>query len=137
MKRTSINPSQWNRQFLFDQGEVTEGATRHLRCSGQVSIVDDADAEMGLRVDHEGDLAGQIKAALANIDQLLKGAGMSRSDIVYLRFFTTDVDGFLENYGIYGEWIAEAGIQPPQSLLGLNRLALPGMMVEIECEAAT
>ena len=47
-----------------------------------------------------------------------------------------DIDAFLENYDVYAEWIGEAGTTPPQSLLGVNRLVLPELMVEIEAVAA-
>ena len=53
-----------------------------------------------------------------------------------LRFFTTDIDGFLANYDVYAGWIAEAGTRPPQSLLGIQRLFLPELLVEIEATAA-
>ncbi len=60
---------------------------------------------------------------------------MSRVDILSLRFFTTDVDEFLKNYDVYANWIREAGTMPPQSLLGVSRLVLPELLVEIEATA--
>jgi enamine deaminase RidA (YjgF/YER057c/UK114 family) len=36
---------------------------------------------------------------------------------------------------VYAEWIQEAGTRPPQSLLGVNRLVLPELLVEIEVVA--
>lgn len=137
MQRTSINPpaSDWGLKYIMDQGEVVTGTTRRLRCSGQVALVSDPDADYGYRVEHKGDLAGQIRAALANIDKLLEGAGMTRANLVFLRFYTVDIDGFLANYQIYAEWIAPSGIRPPQTLLGLTRLADPDLLVEIEAEA--
>ena len=51
-------------------------------------------------------------------------------------FYTTDVDAFLENYDVYAGWISEAGIRPPQTLLGIARLAAEDLMIEIEAEAA-
>ncbi len=47
------------------------------------------------------------------------------------------IDGFLKNYDIYAEWIAEAGMRPPQSLIGVQRLVLEELIVEIEVEAAS
>ena len=52
MKPTSINPTGWGLAILMDQGEVVEGTTRTLRCSGQVSLHDDLEAEMGYAVTH-------------------------------------------------------------------------------------
>ena len=105
MKRTSINPTKWGLPFLMDQGEVVEGTTRTLRCSGQVSLHDDPEAEMGLAVTHPGDMRGQIQDALGHLDTLLEGAGMTRANIVILRVFTTDIDEYLANYDLFAEWI--------------------------------
>ncbi|NNF63827.1 MAG: RidA family protein [Acidimicrobiia bacterium] len=136
MERTAVNPVDWGKEFLMNQAEVTEGASRHLRCSGQVDLVADPDSEMGVAVGHEGDMRGQIGAALEALDGLLDGAGMGRSDIVSLRFLTTSVAQFLEHYDVYAQWIGGAGVMPPQTLLGVNELAVPGLLVEIEMEAA-
>jgi enamine deaminase RidA (YjgF/YER057c/UK114 family) len=90
---------------------------------------------MGVSVVHAGDIRGQLQSALANIDAVLQRAGMTRSNVLTLRFFTTDVDGFLQNYDVYAGWIGEAGTMPPQSLLGVDRLVLPELLVEIEATA--
>ena len=136
MKRTAVNPTDWGAESLMHQGEVVEGTTRHLRCSGQVALVPDPDSPMGLSPAHVGDMGGQIGAALASVDEILSGAGMDRSNIVFINFFTTDVDAFLENYGVYGEWIGPAEVMPPQSLIGVSRLVMPDLLVEIEIQAA-
>lgn len=136
MKRTSINPTNWGLAFQMDQGEIVEDATRYLRCSGQVDIREDPESEIGISVQYPHDMPRQMEIALANIDAILAKANMTRANIVLLRFYTTDVDKFLENYPIYADWISTAGIRPPQSLLGVARLALPELVVEIEIEAA-
>lgn len=136
MKRESVNPWDWGLQWSMDQGELVGGVSRYLHCSGQVAVEPDASSEMGIVVRHVGDIRGQMQLSLANIDAVIRKAGMSRSNILSLRFFTTDIDGFLANYDVYAEWIKEAGTRPPQSLLGVNRLVLPELLVEIEAVAA-
>ncbi len=135
MNRTSVNPWDWGLQFNMDQGELVEGLTRTLHCSGQVAVAPDPDSEFGIRVLHPNEIRGQMEAALANVDAVLAVAGMDRSNILSLRFFTTDIDGFLANYDVYAAWIGEVGIRPPQSLLGVNRLVFPDLMVEVEATA--
>jgi len=135
MDRTSINPTDWGLQFSMDQGEMVKGGARHLRCSGQLSVVADAKSEMGIKVVAPGEIRGQMQCALANIDAILEKADMSRSNIVALRFFTTEIEAFLQNYDVYATWIGAAGIRPPQSLIGVQRLVLPDLLVEIEAEA--
>lgn len=136
MNRTPINPTDWGKQFLMNQGEIVEGATRSLRCSGQVAVVPDSESDLGISVVAHGDIRGQIVAALSNVDDVLSAAGMDRSNIVFVNFFTTDIDGFLENYAAYAEWISEVGTMPPQSLIGVARLVMPELLVEIEVSAA-
>jgi len=136
MKRESVNPTEWGLQFSMDQGELVQGATRHLRCSGQISAAPDSSSELGFKVVAPNDIRGQMECALANVDAILDKADMNRANIVALRFFTTEVDGFLENYDVYANWIGEAEIRPPQSLIGVQRLVLPDLVVEIEVEAA-
>ncbi len=136
MERTAINPTAWGLGFSMNQGEVVEGATRTLRCSGQVALEEDPAAPLGVSVVAAGDMRAQIASALASIDALLAGAGMQRSHVVFLHFYTTDVDAFLEHYDVYAEWIGAAGVRPPQTLLGVARLALPELLVEIEATAA-
>lgn len=136
MERTAVNPTDWGLGFYMNQGEIIQGGKRHLRCSGQVALVPDADAEMGLSVAHVGDIAGQMAVALARVDELLSGADMDRSNIIFINFFATDIDGFLENYEVYANWIAPSGVMPPQSLIGVSRLVMPDLLVEIEVHAA-
>jgi enamine deaminase RidA (YjgF/YER057c/UK114 family) len=135
MKRTAVNPTDWGLQWSFNQAEITEGLTRHMHCAGQVALEPDASADIGVRVVGEGDIRAQIARALANIDAILDEAGMSRANLLSLRFFTTEVDAFLENYDVYSAWIGEAGIMPPQTLIGVSRLVLPKLLVEIEATA--
>ena len=135
MKRTPVNPTDWGLQWSMNKAELVEGVTQTLHCSGQVALEPDPSSEMGIRVVGEGDMRGQIRSALSSIDAILAEAGMNRKNLLSLRFFTTDVDGYLQNYDVYAEWIGEAGIMPPQTLLGVSRLALPGLLIEIEATA--
>ena len=135
MKRESVNPWEWGLQFSMDQAEIVSGLTRHLNCSGQVALKPDPDAEMGVAVVAPNDMRGQMEYALSNVDAVLQKAAMDRKNVLSLRFFTTDIDGFLANYDVYARWIAEAGTRPPQSLIGVQRLVLPELVVEIEATA--
>ncbi len=135
MKRYSVNPWDWGLAFHMDQGELVENVTRHLCCSGQVAVEPAPGTELGIKVLHPNEIRGQMEAALANVDAVLAKAGMDRGNIMSLRFFTTDIDGFLENYDVYANWISVVGTRPPQSLIGVSRLVLPELMVEIEATA--
>jgi len=135
VQREAVNPWDWGLQFQMNQAEAVTGITRHLHCSGQVSVVPDASAEFGVSVVSPNDIRGQMQQSFANVDAMLAEAGMVRGDILHLNFFTTDMDGFLANYDVYAEWIGAAGINPPQSLIGVSRLFLPELKVEVEVSA--
>ena len=130
MKRTPVNPWDWSKQYQFNQAEIVEGTSRTLMCAGQTSVGADG------TVQHPNDLRAQITAALDNLEEVLKGAGMSLSNIVSMRIYTTDVDGTLANWDAVAGRLAGADVAPPQTLLGVARLAFPELKVEIEASAA-
>ena len=137
MHRESINPpDDWASQYQMNQGEVISGTERTLYLSGQVALESDPGSELGVKVVHEGDMRGQLSYALGLIDNLLTQAGMSRGNIVFVRFYSVDTAAFLENYDVYAAWIGAAGISPPQSDIGVAELAIPGLLIEVEVVAA-
>lgn len=136
MKRESVNNVEWGVPLMMDQAEIVQGATRTLRFSGQCSLRDDPNGPFGIGIDNPGDTRAQMQSALANIDAILTKANMTRKNLVHLRFFTTDIDGCLENYDVYADWIGAAGIRPPQSMIGVQRLVFPELKIEIEATAA-
>ncbi|WP_335990735.1 RidA family protein [Glycomyces sp. MUSA5-2] len=126
MERTAVNPVEWSLELGFNQGELVSGQTRTLYCAGQTSTGKDG------RPEHEGDMAAQLALSLDNLEAVLAGAGMSLPDLVRLNVYTTDVDELLRHYGVLAGRLAAAGAAPASTLLGVVRLAAPGLMVELE-----
>ncbi len=126
MERQAINPWQWSVQFGFNQGELVEGASRALYCSGQTSV--DADGAP----QHPGDMAAQISLALDNLEVVLREGGMGLGNLVRLNFYTTDVEAFLASSHVLGTRLASMGVMPAGTLLGVARLAFPELMIEME-----
>jgi len=131
MKRTPVNPWEWSKQYQFNQAEIIEGMSRKLMCSGQTSIGADGS------VQHPNEMRPQITAALDNLEEVLKNAEMSLANIVHLTIYTTDVDKLIENWDAFAERMGAANNMPPQTLVGVARLAFPDLMVEIEATAAS
>jgi len=129
MKRTPVNPWSWSQKFGYNQGEILEGATRQLVCSGQTSV----DAEGTPQ--HLDDMRGQITLALDNLEAVLSAADMSLANITRLNIYTTDVDAAMNNFDVLGAKLGSVGVSPPMSLLGITRLAIPGLLIEIEATA--
>jgi enamine deaminase RidA (YjgF/YER057c/UK114 family) len=129
MERTAINPWKWSLSAGFNQGEVVSGQSRTLFCAGQTSV--DADGAP----QHAGDMAAQIALAADNLEAVLQEAGMGLGNLVRLNIYTTDVDAFLGQYGVWASRTAAAGVAPPGTLVGVARLAFPELMVELEATA--
>src|SRR5262245_12549678 len=129
IQRTAVNPWPWSIEFGFNQAEVVEGHRRTLFCSGQTAMSAEG------RPQHAGDMGAQIGLALDNLEGVLREAGMGLSNVIRLNLYTTDVDLFLANYGPVGARLAAAGVAPASTLLGVARLALPELMIEIEATA--
>ena len=129
MERRIINPWTWQDQFGFVQANEVIGAQRYLICSGQTSV--DADGNPV----HAGDMAGQLNQALDNLETVLREAGLNLSNVVRLNIYTTDVDRFFEAYEAAARRLAESGCRFASTLLGVQRLAFPELLVEIEATA--
>jgi enamine deaminase RidA (YjgF/YER057c/UK114 family) len=125
-----LNPWTWQDQYGFAQGVEVTGAQRVVYCAGQTSS--DAD---GATL-HAGDMAGQARQVLDNLETVLGQAGLGLGNVVRLNYYTTDVERFLaEAFGVIGERLAAAGCRPASTLLGISGLAFPDLLVEIEATA--
>ena len=126
VQRTAVNPVTWSVGMGFNQGELVSGHTRTLYCSGQTAMSADG------RPRHDGDLAAQLALSLDNLEGVLGAAGMSLADLVRLNVYTTDVDQLFPHYGVLASRLGAAGVAPPTTMLGVTRLAIPDLMVELE-----
>lgn len=130
MNRTPINPWNWSLKLGYNQAEVIEGSKRQLICAGQTSVDGDGNPQ------HIGDMRNQIILALDNLEAVLSGADMDLSNVIKLGIYATDVDEALKNFDIFGARFGPINCAPPMTLLGVTRLAIPGLLFEIEATAA-
>ncbi len=130
MQRTAVNPWDWSIKLGYNQAEVIEGATRQVICAGQTSVDGNGTPQ------HQGDMRAQISLALDNLEAVLKEAGMTLVNVTRLGVYATDVDKALKNFDLMGMRFAPHQIAPPMTLLGVTRLAIPGLLFEIEATAA-
>jgi enamine deaminase RidA (YjgF/YER057c/UK114 family) len=130
MEQRKINPWKWQDQFAFSQGIEVANASRVLYCAGQASVDD-----TGKPV-HAGDMRKQLEQAFDNLEAVLQASGYGLANVVRLNYYTTDVDAFLGAADIVGRRLGAAGCQPSGTLLGVTKLAFPGLMIEIEATAA-
>ncbi len=80
-----------------------------------------------------GDGAAQAERALLNLKGVLEAAGASLQDIVMLRIYTMDVEGFDKTAKFRRELFG--GYHPPATLIVVKGLYGPGTVIEIEAIA--
>ena len=130
MQRRAINPWTWQDEFDFSQAVETRATERVVHVAGQVSVDDEG------RPLHEGNMVAQFNQALDNLERVLADAGLTLADVVRLNYYVTDVSAFLEAVPLVGPRLRAAGCKPASTLLGIERLAQPECMIEIEATAA-
>lgn len=130
MKRTPVNPWNWSLKLGYNQSEIIEGTKRQLICAGQTSVDGEGNPQ------HPEDMRKQIILALDNLESVLSGAEMGLGNVIRLVIYATDVDEALKNFDLLGARFGQANSAPPMSLIGVTRLAIPGLMFEIEATAA-
>jgi len=108
--------------------------TRHIYVSGQIARLAD-----GTHV-APGDLAAQVAQALRNTKLGLESAGAGFNDVVRLTFYVTQWSP--EKIGAFMDGVqtvaAEVGLplpMPPASLIGVDYLFEPDVLVEVEATA--
>jgi enamine deaminase RidA (YjgF/YER057c/UK114 family) len=129
MQRTAVNPWDWSIKLGYNQAEVIEGAARQLVCAGQTAVDGEGNPQ------HPGDMRAQIGLALDNLEAVVNAAGMNLGNITRLGVYATDVDEALKNFDLMGMRFGPHQVAPPMTLLGVTRLAIPGLLFEIEATA--
>ena len=130
MQRTPVNPWPWSLNVGYNQAEIVEGAKRQLVCAGQTAVDADGNPQ------HIGDMRSQISLALDNLEAVLGAAEMGLADINRLGIYATDVDAAMKHFDLLGSRFGAVNASPPMTLLGVSRLAVPGLMFEIEATAS-
>ena len=129
--RKAVNPEPLfdSVQYGFSHAIKSEGTTM-LHMAGQVAW----DAECNLI--GEGDLAAQARQALSNLKAVLADQGATVADVVRIRTYVVDYSA--DKLDVIGEALAEfyGDVTPAaNTLLGVQSLALPEFLIEIEATA--
>lgn len=108
--------------------------TRHIHISGQVAREAD-----GAPVAPD-DLSGQVAQVLRNTGRALAGADASFDDVVRLTFYVTawepdKIGAFMAGVESVAAELGLPSPLPPASLIGVDRLFEPDVLVELEATA--
>ncbi len=129
MQTREINPTDWLQGFNINHGIEVTGGQRVLYLSGQTANAADGSPM------HAGDIVAQFQLAWSNLRDALAAAGMTPSNIVRLNMYTTDMDAFMAAVGELVPIYAADGCTPACTLLGVQRLFEPELMIELEATA--
>jgi enamine deaminase RidA (YjgF/YER057c/UK114 family) len=113
--------------------EPVIGYSRAVRAGDWVHVAGTTAADNTGRIIGEGDAYAQTIQALRTVATALERAGASMADVVRTRMFVTDISQW-ERYGrAHGEVFG--AILPAATMVEVNRLVDPAMLIEIEADA--
>ncbi|MGZ9586522.1 RidA family protein [Paenibacillus marinisediminis] len=116
---------------LWDHG-ITQGYSVDgtIYISGQFSH-DVAGAFIG-----EGDIEAQTRQTLDNLDRVLAGFGVTKSNLAYVEIYLTNAQEHSEPViRLFKEYVGQH--RPAGSLIGVTSLASPEQLIEISAIAHT
>ncbi|MFI8090819.1 Rid family hydrolase [Streptomyces sp. NPDC086080] len=128
-----FTPEGMMRSTPYEHVAVGTG-TRHVHVAGQVARTADGNPVA------PGDLAGQVAHALRSTARGLAGAGASFDDVLRLTFYVTDwapekIGAFMTGVEQVAKEIGLTVPLPPSSLIGVDHLFEPDVLVEVEATA--
>jgi enamine deaminase RidA (YjgF/YER057c/UK114 family) len=133
MPVTRFSPDGLQPHTPYAHVAVATGS-RHIHVSGQIARQGDGTPVA------PGDLTGQVAQALRNTGRALAGADASFEDVVRLTFYVTDwapekIGPFMAGIESVVEELRLPWPLPPASLIGVDHLFEPDVLVELEATA--
>ena len=124
--RLLLNPPELHPAPGFSHVAIAEG-NKVVHFAGQVALAPD----FSLLAD---DLYGQAVGAMRNLEVAVKAAGVGWDDIVRRTIYTTQPTEY-ETITRAIDEVTGGADHPAQTILGVTGLAVPGLLIEIECTA--
>jgi enamine deaminase RidA (YjgF/YER057c/UK114 family) len=125
--RELINPSDLHPAPGFSHVAVASG-TRVVHFAGQVALAPDFALVGG------DDLYEQTRAAMQNLKVAMDAAGVGWDDIVRRTIYTLQPTEY-ETITRAIDSVTGGADHPAQTIVGVTGLAVPGLLIEIECTA--
>jgi len=122
-----LNPAGLHPAPGFSHVAIASG-TRVVHFAGQVALAPDF-ALVG-----EDDLEAQTRAAMENLKVALDAAGVGWGDVVRRTIYTLRPTEYEAITRAIDE-VTGGAEHPAQTIVGVTGLAVPGLLIEIECTA--
>ena len=113
--------------------EEVAGYSRAVRVGNVVEVAGTTAIDENNQVIGANDPYQQTRFILAKIENALASAGASMKDVVRTRMYVTDISRWEEIARAHGEVFRE--IKPASTMVEVNRLISPELLVEIEAAA--
>ncbi len=123
------------RAHRVSSGRPTEelyGYSRAVRVDDRIFVAGTTALDAQGQVAHPGDMQGQTRATLETIEGAIEEAGGTLADMVYTKFYVTEMARAEAMRQARIEVLGE--VRPTATLLGIPALLTPEMVVEIEAE---
>jgi enamine deaminase RidA (YjgF/YER057c/UK114 family) len=130
-EKKNYNYSEWTKGRFSEVVTVT-GPGKMIFVAGIGA--EDENGEAGV-VLHKGDFLAQCRYAYDKIKRVLAKNGATVSDIVKMVSYVTDIRYYPDYGKCRVEVFGEKGPFPAHTLLNINQLAWPGMLLEIDVTA--
>ena len=125
--RELSNPAGLHPAPGFNHVAIASGTTV-VHLAGQVAL----DPQFGLV--GGDDLGEQTKAAMRNVEIALRAAGVGWDDVVRRTIYTLHPTEY-ESITAAIDEVTGGAKHPAQTIVGVTGLAVPGLLIEIECTA--
>ena len=127
------NIKTFNHGVTWEEGN---GVTQGYSVNGMIYISGQFSHDMQGNFVGEDDIETQTRKTLENLDRVLSGFGVTRSNLAYVEIYLTNAEEHFELcVQLFKEYVGDH--RPAGTLIGVSYLASPVQLIEISAVAHT